>query len=220
VSTTPEARIRGIEHPLPPGERVRWQGAPNLKLLALHVLHVRAVAAYFLVIIGIWALRYAGELPREQFTNMLIGQLALGAVVVLGGVGYAWALAKSSIYAITDRRVVIKTGIAFPMTINIPLRVIASAGLRSYRDGSGEVALALDGSDRVAYLALWPHARPWRLKVPEPAFRGLPDPAAVGEELRTAVADFAAREGLAMPATGAAAEGAAGALAQDPAVVA
>lgn len=215
-----EERIQGIEHPLPPGERVRWQGRPRAGLLAKHVLHVRAIAGYFGVIVVLWALRYAGELPRAQFVTMLLGQLVLGGLVVAGAFAFAWALARTSVYAITDRRVVIRTGIAFPMTINVPLRVVEGAALKAFRDGSGEIAIALEGSDRLAFLALWPHARPWRFKTPQPALRGLPGADEVGRQLQQAVTDFAAREGLPAPTPGAGADAAprAAALAHDPAV--
>jgi hypothetical protein len=38
------------------------------------------------------------------------------------------------------------------------------AGLKLHRGGTGDIPLALAGTDRVSYLALWPHARSWRLR--------------------------------------------------------
>ena len=213
-------RIKGIDHPLPPGERVRWQGSPSVGLLAGHAFHVRVVLAYFIVIVGIWTLRYVGEIPRTQLVTMFLAQAAMAGVVVVGVFLLSWAVAGTSVYAITDRRVVIKTGIAFPMTINVPLKVIESAALKRYRDGTGEIAMTLNGSDRVAFLALWPHARPWQFKLPQPALRALPDPDVVGRILQQAVHDFAEREGLPLPAASGDAplDARAADLAHDPAV--
>ncbi len=213
-------RIQGIDHPLPPGERVRWQGSPSVGLLAAHAFHVRAVLVYFIVIVGIWTLRYVGEIPRTQLVTMFLAQAAMAGVVVVGVFLLAWAVASTSVYAITDRRVVIKTGIAFPMTINVPLKVIESAALKRYRDGTGDIAMTLEGSDRVAFLALWPHARPWHFKAPQPSLRALTAPDEVGRILQQAVQDFAEREGLPMPTAAGEtpADSRAASLAHDPAV--
>jgi hypothetical protein len=97
-------------------------------------------------------------------------------------------VARTTVYAITDRRVVMKVGIALPTTINIPLATIASAAMRPGRDGGGDISVALTGDVRVAYLLLWPHARPWRLAKPEPTLRGIDDVASVGRLLKDALA--------------------------------
>ena len=43
----------GLPEPLPPGEKLLWQGAPDWRTLAREALHVRKVAAYFGVLV-IW----------------------------------------------------------------------------------------------------------------------------------------------------------------------
>ena len=83
----------------------------------------------------------------------------------------AWLSARTTLYVVTSRRLVMKVGIAFPIFFNLPFSGIAAASLRVYRDGSGDIPLALGPGDRIAYLHLWPHARPLRLSRPEPALR-------------------------------------------------
>ena len=68
-----------------------------------------------------------------------------------------------------------KIGIALPMFFNLPFSRIASASLRLYADGTGDIPVALDKGQRIAYLHLWPHARPFRLTQPEPALRCVPN---------------------------------------------
>ena len=51
---------------------------------------------------------------------------------------------------------------------------------------SGDIALELKGADRIGYLHLWPHARPWHVGKPQPSLRCLRDAAAVGEVLQRA----------------------------------
>jgi len=57
-----------------------------------------------------------------------------------------------------------------------------------YADGTGDIPLTMIGADRIAYLNLWPHARPWRIARPEPMLRAIPDAARVGEILSGALA--------------------------------
>ena len=46
-------------------------------------------------------------------------------------------------------------------------------------DGSGDIPLALTPGNRIAWMLLWPHVRPWRMLKPEPTLRAIPDAADV-----------------------------------------
>jgi hypothetical protein len=72
------------------------------------------------------------------------------------------------------------------VTYNLPLKRIAAADLSTVPGGHGDIALALAPGDRIAWLQLWPHARPWRLAQPEPALRAVPDAAVVARRLTQA----------------------------------
>lgn len=183
-------RIRGVEAQLPPGEAVRWQGAPEWRSLAVHVFHLRKLAIYFALLVawrGVLSAREAQ--PVEYFA---VGAVTLAACFA-GAAGIAVLLAvisaRTTTYAITDRRLVLHVGMVMPATVNVPLSMVESAGIRGYRDGTGDLAVRLEGSDRLAYFLLWPHARPWRFNPTEPALRCIPDPTVVGEVLRQAVAE-------------------------------
>lgn len=183
-------RIRGVDAALPPGERVRWQGSPEWRALAVHVFHVRKVAVYFALLLAWRAALAAGEpRPLAYFATgaaTLAGALA-AAVAILCAV--AWWCARSTTYAVTDRRLVLHAGMVVPTTLNIPLKHVESASLKTWRDGTGDLALALEGSDRLAYFLLWPHARPWRFNPTQPALRCVADPHSVGAVLRQAVSE-------------------------------
>ena len=166
--------VRGLPELLPAGETILWQGAPRWGALARRVFHVRKIALYFAILLA-W-LVYAdiedGIAPWSivQSSLWVIG----GAAVVIAILSIlAWLTARSAIFTITTRRVVMRFGVAFPVTFNLPFRRIRSAGLRRYGDGSGDIPLALFADDRIAYLVLWPYARPWRFSQAEPMLRGL-----------------------------------------------
>jgi len=118
----------------------------------------------------------------------------------------AWLSSRTTVYAITDRRIVMQVGIVLPATLNLPLRLVESAELKRFADGSGDIALTVGGEDRLSYAHLWPHARAWRLRSAQPSLRGLADVAAVGVVLRQA-AGAVAEPGIRVVAAPAAAGG-------------
>jgi hypothetical protein len=82
---------------------------------------------------------------------------------------------------------VIKIGIALPIFFNLPYSHILSASLRVYSDGTGDIPVALGDGQRIAYLQLWPHARPFRFAKPEPTLRCVPRAAEIAEALSRAL---------------------------------
>ncbi len=98
----------------------------------------------------------------------------------------AWLFARAARYTVTNRRVLFQFGVALPMTLNIPLDKISGASLKTYRDGSGDIPLALS-ENRGSWLLLWPHARPWQLNAPQPMLRAVPDAARVAARLAEAL---------------------------------
>ncbi len=180
--------IRGLPEKLPAGEHIQWQGAPNWIAMARHVFHVRFVAAYF-ALIAAW--RVASAVSVGALDVSVIGQVAwalgLGAVViaVLGLIAYGYS--RTTVYTITNRRVVIRSGIAFQITFNLPFAVVTAAGLRRHRDGTGDIPLTLEGAGQIAYLHIWPNVRPWKLARPEPMLRNIPEPEKVAKRLADAL---------------------------------
>ncbi len=187
-------QTRGLPGPLPPGEVLLWQGAPNWWTLARRALHIHQVAAYFAVLL-VWTIGSAlwqHSLDDNTIIPTLLPvPLALAAVGLLGL--FAWLAVRTTTYSITDRRVIMQFGVALPMTVNIPFRVINEAAVSSGADGSGDVALSLSEDAKLAYIIMWPHTRPWRFARPEPSLRGISDAAGVAQVLSRALAASAAQ---------------------------
>jgi hypothetical protein len=74
--------------------------------------------------------------------------------------------------------------------------MIDGAGVSAGPDGAGDIALKLRKGYKIAYLVLWPHARPWKLAKPEPSLRGLNDVAGVAQVLARALAASAAQSAV------------------------
>ena len=178
-----------LPEPLPPGERVLWRGAPDVRTLARRAFHIGKLGLYFAILL-LWVAA-DGALRGEDALTVAgsFGRAAAAAAVVLLIVAaYAWGVARGSTYTITDRRVVIRIGLALPVTINLPFGRIDGAAVRMHADGSGDISLALRGDDRLAYAVLWPHARPWRLARAQPTLRGLATVQPVAQVLARALA--------------------------------
>lgn len=180
--------VRGLPELLPPGERMIWQGAPEFCRLAESAFKARLVGGYFLVLLA-WSL--ASGLHDGVTLGSVISSLGLFALLAAAAIGtlltLAWASARSTVYTITSERVVMRFGIALPMTINFPFRRIVRASLKAYPDGSGDIPLELGPQDKVAYVVLWPHARPRFYARPEPMLRAIPDAAKVAGLLAAAM---------------------------------
>lgn len=181
--------IPGLPEIPPDGERILWQGAPSWGTLARRAFHVRKIILYF-TLIFLWYLAdklWTGEeslLSVGLLAGWLIflAHLAVGLLVLL-----AWANSRATLYTITNRRVVIRFGVAVSMTINLPFSKIAAAGLRRYPDGTGDIPLSLTGRQPVSYLVLWPFVRPWHFSQVEPMLRGVPEADRVADILSTAL---------------------------------
>lgn len=168
-------------------ETVLWQGKPDAPVLARSAFRARMVAGYFLVVMAI-ALVFGGGIVGAGITLAAgIGTLAILHVL-------AWLSARTTTYIITDRRVIMRIGMAIEKTINLPLRQIGAAHLDDRGGGYGEIALEPVGEHRLGYLLLWPHARPWCLARPQPMLRAIPNAASVAETLASAVAAHKAIE--------------------------
>ncbi|PWJ21701.1 photosynthetic complex putative assembly protein PuhB [Jannaschia seohaensis] len=171
--------IRGLPQMLPDGERILWQGAPSAWALARDALRLRWVAGYFMLFFGWNTVSMAAEMSwgRAAAESSFFLVLGLACCALLGAI--AWAQARSTVYTVTDRRVIMRIGAALTLTMQFPYKWVGAADLVTRADGTGTIALRTLGETRFSYLMLWPHARPWRFARTQPALRCIPEAARV-----------------------------------------
>jgi hypothetical protein len=167
--------VRGLPGLLPEGERILWQGSPDWKAMAASALHIRITAVYFGAIV-IWA-------ALKGDANTAIGVAVLGALVIALQTLFAWGVGRTTVYTLTDKRIVLRVGVALNKCINLPLSEIAAANLKMLGDGHGNVVLDLKGMPRLGYWMLWPHARSLRIIRPQPMLRAVPEARDVAQML-------------------------------------
>jgi hypothetical protein len=177
----------GLPERLPSDEFIVWQGSPDVAALAYSAFHFKKLALYFaaLIVVCAWPALEAGAglmavLSAIQWITPL-AVIALATVWML-----AHFTARTTVYTITNKRVVMRLGIVLTVTFNLPMTQLASADVRVLQNGFGDITLALKGADRIGWVHLWPSVRPWRIAKPEPTLRAVADVQNVAQKLRDA----------------------------------
>lgn len=197
--------IPGLPALLPEGETILWQGSPAAGLVARKVLHVGLIAVYFGLLLG-WRV-LTGTAEGQPLTEIAFNSipLLLTAAAGIGLIGLlAHFIARTTIYTITSRRVVMRFGVALPITVTIPFTSIRKADVRDTGAGSGDISLTVEGLGRLGFAHLWPHTRGWYLRKPHPTLRGLADVSTAAAVLSRALhaADGQPTRGLAPTVSG------------------
>lgn len=180
--------VPGLPEELPDGERMLWQGAPDWRSVALHTLHVRKLAIYFAALLAMRQLWLSGA--GQSFADDLAGSsgLIFSALLVIGLLTFlARLVARTTLYTITSKRVVLRIGIALPMTLNLPFSRLKSADLRRRKGGSGDIILQLGNDERLSYMVLWPHVKFRSILGAQPSMRSLADPDTAAQCLAEAI---------------------------------
>ena len=180
--------IPGLPEKLPKGETLLWQGSPEWRPLAFAAFHIRKVAVYFALLLA-WdlssAIRTGAPLADMISHSAWLVGVASGAIGILCLLAFFYA--RGTIYTLTTKRIVIRSGLALPVTLNLPLSLIETASVARMKDGIGSIALTVMKPNRVAWLVLWPNARPWNMSNPQPMLRCLKDADVVAPMLAKAL---------------------------------
>lgn len=168
--------LPGLPEKLPEGENILWQGQPDQGCFRRSVLHTRKIGFYFALVVAwnVGTTIYDGGSAAAVLTAA-VGTTLMAAVVYGLAYWFARAVERTTVYTITNKRVVMRFGIAIPITFNFPFTQIESADIRSLGDGNGIIALSLKEHTKISWVIMWPHARPWKLAKPQPALRGIAD---------------------------------------------
>ncbi len=180
--------IRGLPERPPQGEEILWQGSPTRRASVLRSFRAGAVAIYFAALAAlrlVFALSSGASASSAIVSTALVVAAGMVAVALLALLGVLSA--RSTVYTITSRRVVLRFGMALPMAINLPFATIRGAAIKQHQDGTGDIPIELGPDSKFSYLVLWPHARPWHYSHPKPMLRGIPEPQRVASILAEAL---------------------------------
>lgn len=183
-----EEALKPLPGPLPEGEHVIWQRSPSWQAFAQRVFHLYKFGVYFLVIIAWVAISAAlggGGLSDAMRSLSWTLPPALGVVGMLALL--AWLYSRTTVYTMTNKRVIIQSGLAFTTAVNLPFSKLDKADLKTFDDGTGDIELSMSGP-RMLYSMIWPNTRLFNLKRPAPVLWALPEPKRVAQLLGEALA--------------------------------
>ena len=167
----------GLPERLPSDEFIVWQGAPDVAALAYSAFHFKKLALYFAVLIVACAWPALEDGAGFTAVVLAIKWIAPLAIIAMATVWMlAYCTARTTVYTITNKRVVMRLGIVLTVSFNLPLMQLACADVRVLQNGYGDITLALKGADRIGWVHLWP----------EPTLRAVPDVQMVAAKLRDA----------------------------------
>ncbi|MFK8016139.1 MAG: photosynthetic complex putative assembly protein PuhB [Gammaproteobacteria bacterium] len=180
----------GLPESLPESEHIVWQGVPDWRTLALRTFHVRKIAIYFLVLLGV---KVALGVQAGEAAGTIIASAAFLTLLAIASVGmltlFAVLMARTTLYTITSRRLVMRIGVTFSMSINLPFTELKEAALKPYQDGHGDIAVSLMPGHHVSYFVLWPHCKLLHAFDAKPVLRGIPNAEHVAKRFARAVSD-------------------------------
>ena len=178
--------IRGLPDRPPEGEVILWQGQPNWLRLSVDSLNVWWVLGYFMFLF-VWRFISVSDLmPIYQAVLASLPFLALALIVTLLLMLVGYIQANATVYTITNKRVVMRIGAALTVTLNLPFTEIENAAIASSSKNFGSIVIDTKQNSKFSFLVLWPHARAWHFKKPQPSLRCIPDAEKVAEILSNA----------------------------------
>ena len=180
--------VNGLPEKLPPGEKILWQGKPAVILLAWHSFGVKLATLYVVI-----AMIYQSALSLSATTEAsLVPILVFYLLIWFLSSALFYLLAHfqraSTIYTVTNKRVVLKIGAALSISYNIPFKQISSVDLKAY-GVKGSIAISLLGDNKISYLSCWPHVRPWHFSKPCPSLLFLDNIEEVSQIIKKAMED-------------------------------
>jgi len=176
--------VFGFPETLPATEKVLWQGRPCFLLVAKRIFYLPHLFCYFLVLSLLSAglqsdLLTTKALMADFLLNMFLGTIA---IVVLLSISYL--VSSTTVYSITDKRLVMRIGIVLNLSLNIPFSQVQAAESKAYSDHSGDISIQLTPRNKIAYVHLWPHCRPWFFSAPRPRISCVKDVETVASVLK------------------------------------
>ena len=167
MTISDNGKPRGLPGPLPADERILLQTTPSWRSLAIHAFHARKIATHCLALV-FW--RIARHFAAGRGWRGAGGRSRMVAPIALAGILLpallAWSYARTTIYTITNRRIVLRAGVALPMFFQPSIRAqIDSAALKQYADGTGDIPLKRRRYTPASRASVAERA-PWRINTP------------------------------------------------------
>ena len=161
---------KNILDAIPNGESILWKGRPSLWGFSWNLFGLKWITLYLSMLSIVSVARFfASDFYTAFYVDFLPFFLSgIFASIIL--IGLAAIQAYSTVYIITENRVIIKTGAALSFLISMPFKKIKEVNLQKRGASIGTISFELFSNKRVPYISCWPSVRPWKFKKTQPAF--------------------------------------------------
>ena len=155
---------------IPNGESILWKGRPSLWGFSWNLFGLKWITLYLGILSVVSVARFfASDFYTAFYVDFLPFFLSgIFASIIL--IGLAATQTYSTVYIITENRVIIKTGAALSFLISMPFKKIKEVNLQKRGASIGTISFELLSEKRVPYISCWPSVRPWKFKRTQPAF--------------------------------------------------
>ena len=161
---------KNILDAIPNGESILWKGRPSLWGFSWNLFGLKWITLYLSILSIVSVARFfASDFYTAFYVDFLPFFLSgIFASIIL--IGLAATQTYSTVYIITENRVIIKTGAALSFLISMPFKKIKEVNLQKRGASIGTISFELLSEKRVPYISCWPSVRPWKFKRTQPAF--------------------------------------------------
>ena len=161
---------KNILDAIPNGESILWKGRPSLWGFSYNLFGLKWITLYLSILSIVSVARFfASDFYTAFYVDFLPFFLSgIFASIIL--IGLAATQTYSTVYIITENRVIIKTGAALSFLISMPFKKIKEVNLQKRGASIGTISFELLSEKRVPYISCWPSVRPWKFKRTQPAF--------------------------------------------------
>ena len=161
---------KNILDAIPDGESILWKGKPSLWGFSWNLFGLKWITAYLCILSMVAIVRVFVSDFYSAFYMDFLPFFASGVFASIILFGLAAVQTYSTVYVITEKRVIIKTGAALSFLISMPFKKIKGVNLQKRRGSIGTISFELFSEKRVPYTSCWPSVRPWKFKKTQPAF--------------------------------------------------
>ena len=161
---------KNILDAIPDGESILWKGRPSLWGFSWTLFGLKWLALYLSILSIVSIARFFASDFHTAFYFDFLPFFLSGIFASIILVGLATIQAYSTVYIITENRVIIKTGAALSFLISMPFKKIKEVNLQKRGAAIGTISFELFSKKRVPYISCWPSVRPWKFKKTQPAF--------------------------------------------------
>ena len=166
---------------IPDGERVCWIGKPNWISFGFNAFGIKYLVVYFILsafyAISQIELVFSFGAFIGEYISFIVSGIIAGLILFL----LAYFAAQHTCYVITEKRLVIRTGIALVFLLNVPLKNVTSIDKQSLLRGYGNLSFKPQSKKRIPYFSCWPSVRGGSFLEPIPTFRSIANIEAIGD---------------------------------------